>query len=152
MAARGSSALQTAKHLLAPLTSNCRDFHEQWNATSDPPDPESASGRWEGEWVSEKTGHRGPLRSVILAISSDRWRARFHARYSRFFRACYETNLETTRVAAGRYTFKGSSDLGWAAGGVYEYDGEATATELVCRYRSRFDDGEFRLKRLRAQA
>jgi len=146
------SRFQTAKHLFAPLTANCRDFNERWLATADPVDPESVSGRWEGEWISHKTGHRGPLRSVILAVASDRWRARFHAGYSRVFRACYATDLIASRIERGRYQFKGSSDLGWIAGGVYEYDGEATSGSLVCRYRSRMDYGEFRLKRVKAPA
>jgi hypothetical protein len=141
------SAFQTAKHLLAPLTANCRDFHEHWRDAVDPPDPHSVSGRWHGEWVSSVTGHRGPLRCVMIAVREDRWKARFHASYSRVFRACYVTELHATRLGPNRFALRGSNDLGWMAGGVYEYDGEASGAELMCRYKSGFDNGEFRLRR-----
>jgi hypothetical protein len=143
------SAFQTAKHLLAPLSANCRDFHEHWREAVDPPDPQSVSGRWQGEWVSTATGHRGPLRCVMIATRADRWKARFHARYSRVFRACYATDLKATRLGPNRFGLQGTSDLGWMAGGLYEYTGEASGSELICTYQSRFDRGEFRLRRLK---
>lgn len=142
------SLFHTAKHLLAPLTANCRDFHERWRAITDPPDPHSVSGRWQGEWVSTATGHRGPLRCVMIAITADRWRSRFHASYSAIFRACYVVDLSATRIGPNRFALRGSSDLGWFAGGLYEYEGEASASELTCAYRSMMDHGEFRLRRL----
>ena len=151
------SAFQTAKHLLAPLSANCRDFHEQWQRVSEnqrlaaaAPDADGIAGLWQGEWLSAVTGHRGPLRSVIVAASADRWLARFHASYSRIFRACYATELRAMPGSEGNLAFSGSSDLGWMAGGVYEYDGESTGPGFVCRYRSRFDNGEFRLDRITA--
>ena len=140
-------ALETAKHLLAPLTANCSEFHEHWKAAPAAPDPDDMSGRWVGEWISTATGHRGPLRCVIAATSELRWSARFHAGYARVFRACYGADLHVARLGPDRYTFSGNSDLGWAAGGVYEYDGQGTSSELICRYRSRMDRGEFRLRR-----
>lgn len=140
-------AFQTAKHLLAPLTANCRDFHDRWRESVDPPEAQSLSGRWHGEWVSAATGHRGPLRCVMIATTSDRWNARFHASYSRVFRACYATELDATRLGPDRFALRGSNDIGWIAGGVYEYEGEASGSELNCRYRSSFDNGEFKLRR-----
>lgn len=139
--------LETAKHWLAPLTANCRDFHEHWQAAAAPARDGDMSGRWHGEWISAATGHRGPLRCVIHTISDQRWFARFHAGYAKIFRACYGADLHVAQLGPDRYTFSGNSDLGWAAGGVYEYDGQGTGAELVCRYRSRMDHGEFRLRR-----
>ena len=141
------SAFQNAKHLLAPLTANCRDFHDRWRESVDPPEADSVSGRWYGEWSSSVTGHRGPLRCVLMAAAADRWTARFHARYSRVFRACYATELHATRIGQNRFALRGSSDLGWIAGGLYAYEGEVSASELCCRYESRFDAGEFKLAR-----
>ena len=139
--------LETAKHWLAPLTANCRDFHEAWEAAGAPREPADMAGRWEGEWVSTATGHRGPLRCVMAVTSEHQWQARFRAGYARVFRACYATELHAARLGPDRYTFSGQSDLGWAAGGVYEYDGQGGSDELVFRYRSRLDNGEFRLRR-----
>ena len=138
------TGLRNAKHLFAPLTANCRDFHETWAAA--PPPDGSIAGRWEGEWRSLATGHHGPLSCVLRPLDSARWRACFRASYSGIFRACYATDLTVTQ-AADRWTFDGGSDLGWIAGGVYTYEGHATPSEFVSSYRSRYDHGRFVLSR-----
>jgi hypothetical protein len=138
---------ETAKHLLAPLTANCRDFHERWREAPAPAGPRDPSGRWEGEWISRATGHRGPLRAVIVAVSPAHLRASFRAGYARIFRACYAADLQAAADETGGLRLSGRSDLGRLAGGVYEYDGEIDGDRIVCRYRSAMDDGEFRLRR-----
>jgi hypothetical protein len=138
--------LRDATHLLAPLTANCRRFHERWAAAAGARPP---SGCWRGMWRSEASGHRGPLRSVIEPIDAGLWQASFHAGYARVFRACYATRLSVTGEG-GRWRFKGSADLGLLAGGVYEYDGEATANTFHARYRNRYDHGLFELQRVEA--
>lgn len=139
-------SLETAKHLLAPLSANCKEFYARWEQAANAP-AGSMAGRWEGEWVSSRTGHRGSLRAVIETPSDERWRAWFRGGYARVFRACYGSELHVARLPDQSYTFSGKSDLGWAAGGTYEVDGQGTADELVFRYRSRLDQGEFRLRR-----
>ena len=135
----------TILHKLAPITANCRKFTEKWEGAAGL-DAQGVSGRWAGEWMSEKTGHRGPLRCVVTVVSPGSWRLAFRASYSRVFRACYATDF-TVEQEAGRWRFTGGQDLGTLAGGVYEYAGEATLTEMVCRYKSARDHGEFRLTR-----
>lgn len=132
-------------HKLAPLTANCRDFAARWEDARHL-DVNSVSGRWEGEWVSEKTGHRGPLRCVLTVVSPALWHLAFRASYSRVFRACYTTSFNVVQES-GRWTFTGRQDLGTLAGGQYEYSGDASLAEIVCRYRSARDHGEFRLTR-----
>lgn len=143
-------ALENAKHLLAPLTSNCKEFYARWEAAQVPQDPADMAGRWEGEWVSAATGHRGPLRCVMTVETPERWTGCFRGGYARIFRACYGATLHTAVLGPDRYTFSGQADLGWAAGGVYEFDGQGGHQELVFRYRSRLDRGEFRLRRPRS--
>lgn len=134
-----------ATHLLAPLTANCQDFRAHWQRAA--LDPGSMAGRWEGEWISIASGHRGPLRCVIDVRTEDRWDARFRAGYARIFRACYATDFHVARLGPDRWTFSGRSDLGAFAGRQYEYSGEASTDAFTCRYRSKFDHGELRLKR-----
>lgn len=134
-----------ATHLLAPLTANCHDFHEQWARASS--DGASLGGRWEGEWVSLASCHRGPLKCVLDATTEERWHARFRAGYARVFRACYATDFHVARLGDTRWTFSGRTDLGAFAGGQYEYDGEVSAEAFTCRYTCRYDHGVFRLKR-----
>lgn len=132
-------------HKLAPLTANCRDFHQRWEAAAEL-DANGVSGRWEGEWVSTGSGHRGPLRCVLTVVSPGLWRLAFRASYSSIFRACYSSDF-TVVQEAGQWRFTGRHDLGTLAGGVYEYTGTASLTEFVCEYKSAYDYGEFRLKR-----
>lgn len=139
-------SLETARHLLAPLRSSCKEFYARWEHASEPAGPDDMSGRWEGEWISTETGHRGTLRAILDASAPDCWRGWFRGGYAKIFRACYATDLHVARIG-DRYTFSGKSDLGWAAGGGYEVDGNGTAAELTFRYRSRIDQGEFRLRR-----
>ena len=134
-----------ASHLLAPLTANCSDFREHWQSAADVPG--SVAGRWEGEWISLASGHRGPLKCIIDVTSEDRWHGRFRAGYARVLRACYATDFHVARLASDRWTFSGRSDLGALAGGQYEYSGEASPDALMCRYKSTHDHGEFRLSR-----
>ena len=138
--------LQELIHLFAPLTANCRDFNARW-ASAAALDATSVSGRWHGEWLSETSGHRGPLRCVLSVVSPALWHLAFFAGYSRVFRACYTTDFSVAQED-GRWAFTGRKDLGVLAGGAYEYSGYATLAEIVCRYRSAKDQGEFRLKRV----
>jgi hypothetical protein len=137
--------LQEFIHLFASLTANCRDFNARW-ASAVALDADSVGGRWHGEWISEASGHRGPLRCVLTVVSPALWHLAFNAGYSRVFHACYTTDFNVV-PEEGRWAFTGRQDLGLIAGGVYEYSGYASLAEMVCRYRSPRDHGEFRLKR-----
>lgn len=143
-------ALDNFLHLFAPLTANCRDFDARWEAARDL-DDQGISGRWEGEWVSEATGHRGRLRCVINPLAPTLWRMYFRGEYAKVLRACYATDF-TVAQESGRWTFSGSSDLGPLAGGAYAYSGHATVDAMVCTYRSARDHGQFKLARGSARA
>jgi hypothetical protein len=133
-------------HLFAPLTANCRDFSRLWeNAPASAPD--TVAGRWEGEWISTASGHRGRLRCVVELLGPTTWRLWFRAEYAGIFRACYSTDVSATHQA-DHWTFCGGSDLGALAGGRYSYEGSTTVTEFRSTYRSARDHGEFRLKKL----
>lgn len=136
--------LREATHLLAPLTAHCRTFRARWAAAAGNQPP---GGCWEGQWRSGSTGHAGPLRMVLQPVALRLWQASFHAGYAGVFRACYTTAF-TVVEADGRWRFTGSSDLGVLAGGLYEYDGDATTETFHARYRSRHDHGVFELRRI----
>ena len=133
-------------HLFAPLTANCSDFTSRWEQAATL-DANSVSGRWEGEWISEASGHHGPLRAVLAITSPAVWHVSFRASYASVLRACYATDFAVA-MQDGRWTFTGHSDLGALAGGRYEYAGSATLTEMNCTYKSSADHGEFRLRRV----
>jgi hypothetical protein len=133
-------------HLFAPLTANCSDFSNQWETASRRPAGDMG-GRWQGEWVSAVSGHRGPLRCVLDPVGEGRWRMAFRAEYAKVFRACYGTEFRVQQEDGG-WTFSGGSDLGALAGGAYEYRGSATRDSLTCSYKSAKDHGEFRLRKV----
>lgn len=134
-------------HLLAALFGNCTDFNRHWkrhSARSQTPD--GIEGRWQGEWVSEENGHTGKLRCLLIKEEANRYRARFHATYSKVLRVCYTVPL-TAQETNGRCVLKGEVDLGRLAGGVYHYRGEADAMTFNCTYACAYDHGTFALKR-----
>ena len=137
--------LQEFIHLFAPLTANCKDFKQRWDSVAGL-DPGGIGGRWEGEWASDATGHRGPLHCVLSVVAPELWHVTFRASYSRLLRACYTTDFNVAQHD-GRWTFSGGSDLGAIAGGRYDYAGTATLIEMICTYTSARDRGEFRLRR-----
>lgn len=130
-------------HLLAPLTADCRGFREQWAAVAGAGEP---GGRWTGEWRSAANGHHGRLECALQVLGEGRWRATFRAGYAGVLRACYGTDFAVAARPEG-WTFSGRSDLGRLAGGVYEFDGNASAGRFVARYRSKYDHGTFTLTR-----
>jgi len=133
-------------HLFAPLTANCRDFNGLWENTRVHA-VEAVARRWEGEWVSAATGHRGRLRCVVEPQSEATWKMWFRGEYAGVFRACYSTDFAVV-LGGDRWTFNGGSNLGPLAGGAYTYAGSATLEKLTCEYRSAKDHGEFRLRKL----
>ena len=145
-------------HLLSPLVTSCRGFHEAWNSPPSPAPGDPLAGRWQGEWHSDANGFHGPLRAVMTRRDDGRWRAAFHATFGRVLKACYATDLvidRTTDLVSGaadlsgpRCTFKGSSDLGVFGGGVYEYAGDVTGDVFTSSFRSRTDHGTFRMRRV----
>lgn len=145
-------------HLLAPLATSCRGFHEAWNSSPSPAAGDWLTGRWEGDWHSDANGFQGPLRAVMTRLDERRWRATFHATFARVLKACYSTELVIDRgpersVAPAperpaSVAFKGSSDLGVFGGGVYDYAGEVSGDRFTSTFRSRTDHGTFRMRRV----
>lgn len=136
---------QNFLHLFAPLAANCAEFQHRWEAAA-LLEPDGISGRWEGEWASAASGHRGRLRCVVDPVAPPLWRMYFRGEYGKVFRACYWTDVSVAQEDR-RWTLSGGSDLGVLAGGRFDSTGYATLEEIVCSYRSSADHGEFKLKR-----
>lgn len=137
------SWIHNVVHWFAPLTANCRNFSQRWQAAGGGGEG-GVPRRWIGEWKSEATGHHGALRCVVEPVGATRWRMHFRAEYSGILRACYSTDFNVV-PESGRWTFEGAFDLGRLAGGRFEYGGHARPEEMICSYRSSRDHGEFRL-------
>ena len=125
----------------------CSTFERDWrNAALAPIAPGSVEGRWEGHWKSEVNGHTGKLRCLLTKQDETRCEARFKATYWKVLRFTYTATL-AGEERDGAWRFNGSADLGKAAGGVYRYEGQATATNFHSTYRSEYDHGVFEMRR-----
>lgn len=129
---------------LAFPAGGCSTFDRDWKK----PDPNAhpLGGRWSGTWTSDATGHSGALRCIVTRIEDERYHARFHARYAKIFTFESEVMLDAVPEAEYR-NFKGESDLGWLAGGVYHYEGKTDGETFTSTYKSKDDHGRFEMTR-----
>jgi len=128
----------------------CSGFHREWRAAARQPAPlADLTGRWEGRWLSEVNGHEGRLRCLISRQSDGACQAYFHAQYAQILSFGYRVKLQVATNQAGTYQLAGEADLGRLAGGLYRYEGNATATNFFSTYRSEKDHGTFHMVRPR---
>lgn len=148
---------RTLRTLLAAVilaaSTGCSSFHTAWKTASELPpalDADTIEGRWEGRWESDRNHHNGRLRCIVTRQTNGLYSARFHANYRILFnlRFGYTAILDVTREDR-RNRFSGEADLGWYAGGIYRYEGQATATHFVSTYSCKHDHGTFRMTRPR---
>jgi hypothetical protein len=133
--------------LLSPTT-GCSSFNRDWRAASRAGASEPAmAGAWSGTWKSAANGHQGPLRAILTPLDGDTLQARFRARFWGIMSYSYSLELKVEPAAPGCWSFTGSSDLGWLAGGVFECRGAASADEFRADFDSKRDHGTFTLSR-----
>ena len=103
------------------LAAGCTTFEHDWaKADRLAVPPNSLLGRWEGTWQSEANGHHGSLRCVVTRDNGDSYQARFRAIYAKVIGFGYTVPLKVTETN-GVFEFNGRANLGWWAGGVYQY-------------------------------
>jgi hypothetical protein len=148
------------------LLSGCSGFEKRWQAAAAAQggavEINDITGRWQGTWVSDATGHSGGLRCIITrggadgaagadaagaGDAGDAYRAEFKASYLKFLTFGYDMRLAIERRDETYTHFRGEADLGWLAGGRYEYEGRASGEEFHCVYRAEKDYGHFRMHR-----
>ena len=136
-------------------SAGCSSFNRDWKkASATPLSANDVTGRWEGSWLSEVSGHHGRLRCLLTKLENGRYRARYKATYRKILRVSYAVDMrvEQQQGPAGSFNFQGETDLGWSGGGVYHYEGHATPTNFFATYKSKFDHGTFEMTRPRDAA
>jgi hypothetical protein len=129
--------------LAAVFTTACSSFERAWR--NPPAESSGIAGRWEGRWLSQRSGHNGKLRAIIARQSETRYKAWFRATYRSVLSAEYGVTLDV-HERGPRFNFLGAANLGvW---GRYETTGYATATQFHATYRSRLDYGTFEMRRV----
>lgn len=132
--------------LLAITQTGCSTFNRQWNEARKT-NPSGVEGAWDGHWVSEVNGHTGRLRCVVTQDPATGYRARYKATYWKIFRFAYSVPLQTVATNQSSLSFRGHADLGYFAGGVYDYEGTIRPDHFQSTYKSRYDHGVFELRR-----
>jgi len=142
--------VRTSALLAAGLlgAAGCSSFERDWKAAVAAPRPsDPLTGPWKGEWRSLASGHSGELRSIITAGPEGGYLARYKAGYFCCFTFEYTVPMTVVREDE-RDRFHGSASLGFLAGGVYHYGGEATGGRFNCTYKSGMDHGVFEMERV----
>lgn len=135
--------------MLALLTAvgGCSTFNRDWNEAMRRQHA-GVGGCWSGTWASESSGHQGNLRCIMTPRDGNAFTARFRATYCGLLP--FEQSVVLTGAdAGGLWRFRGEQDLGWLAGGVYHYAGEASPDKFMARYTSANDRGVFEMTRPR---
>lgn len=147
-----SRGVAAAVLLASLLTAGC--YESRWSAAGKSVAPaDGIAGRWQGTWMSDANGHDGGLRCIITDVTADSFKADFKASYGWFFTFTYTATMQITGGEAGPASgpayvyFKGKQNLGWLAGGVYQYDGKVGPTVFFCNYDSGGDHGTFQMTR-----
>ncbi len=158
--------LQSAILILAflswPFLTGCSTFNRDWKAITlepaPPPAPPPASppapapgmeGRWKGIWHSDTSGHDGELRCIIARLDDQSLHARYRAKYGGFLTFEYDMDM-SVRQEGDTYQFAAQADLGWLAGGLYEYTGTVRGDTFEAIYTSKGDNGTFRMQRVKS--
>ena len=125
----------------------CSTFDRDWKAAAATTVPvNDISGCWQGTWRSDVNGHTDKLRCLVARQSETNYTARFHAKYHKILSFGYTVNL-AVKESGEMFHFQGEANLGKLAGGIYDYVGEASATNFFSTYRCKYDHGIFQMAR-----
>lgn len=135
--------------VFAFLATGCCSFERNWGCCQNYAHPgNDLAGCWEGNWHSDMNGHEGRLRAIITKQDEGSYHAHFKASFAVIIPFEFEIPI-TTADDGGIQAFESSADLGWLAGGVYSYSGQAGECEFFARYcAENGDHGTFTMRRL----
>lgn len=132
---------------LAALLTGCSSFHSDWkSAGRQPAAAHEITGRWQGHWTSDTSGHHDKLRCLVTHRADGGYDARYHAKYGKILSFSYTVKLEV-EPQGDVFKFHGEANLGKWAGGPYHYEGKATPTNFFCTYQCKSDHGTFLMTR-----
>lgn len=133
------------------------EFRKAWNRDLCPAPPKAGgvSGKWQGTWLSEATGHTGTLRCVVSGPLED-GKLSTKGDHSFFYRATWKSILSGSYKAIhnvkkqkdGSHVFKGEHKMPDWAGGLYHYEGKIKGDEFHANYKSAMDHGTYTMKRV----
>lgn len=103
----------------------------------------SPVGRWKGRWISESTGHKGPLKAHIRRLDHDTYRAVFVGRFFAVIPFAYPATLERVPGSCDQYTSSQRLPLI----GTYRMNATVTPHHFHAYFQSGDDRGTFQMSR-----
>lgn len=113
-------------------------------AAAQPPD---ITGRWSGYWVSDTSGHTGPLHARFRQLEADTYRVAFRGRFRTVIPFWYTTKLHVVGTGDDVVLLAARQRLPLL--GEYRTSATATSASFDATFSSRSDSGRFVLSRRR---
>ncbi|MSR32168.1 MAG: hypothetical protein EXR99_11740 [Gemmataceae bacterium] len=110
----------------------------------DPPAPD-LSGSWSGLWISDGSGHQGPMRATFQPAGDGSYDVLFTGRFFKVFPFRYRANLAVTGKEGNKIKLEGSKRL--PGFGVFTFKALADEKSFRAEYSSRKDNGRFEFDR-----
>ncbi len=107
---------------------------------------QSPAGRWRGEWTSQSTGHRGPMRANVHPQSDGTYAARFIGRFFVVIPFTYRATLVPT--APGSPHLTAEKELGPILGS-YRMQTSFGPNSMHGNFQAAKDQGTVRMTRVR---
>lgn len=105
-------------------------------------------GRWRGEWKSQSTGHRGPMRANVWKANDGTYQARFSGRFALVIPFTYKVTMNPSYDQFGNVHLHASKPLGPLMGS-YTMDAVSSGNGLNGSFRAAKDVGSIRMERIR---
>jgi hypothetical protein len=108
---------------------------------------QSPAGRgWKGEWVSETTGHRGPLKANVKPLANGDYRVRYSGRFAKIIPFYYPATMRNVGTGPnGEIYLTNTTRMPFF--GTFHADAVLTETTFDSHYTSKRDSGRFMLSR-----
>lgn len=108
----------------------------------------SPVGKWKGEWRSESTGHRGPMRATIRPNGQGGYDARFSGRFFVVIPFTYKVAMQPGLDAVGNVRLVANKPLGPMLGS-YRMESIVMGNGLYGSFAAAKDTGTVSMRRVR---
>lgn len=103
------------------------------------------SGNWNGTWISDGSGHKGPMKAAFRPLGDDAYDVTFTGRFLKVFPFRYKATLRITGMEGNKLVLTGSQRL--IGFGTFEYRALVDESSFLADYNSKKDNGRFELYR-----
>jgi hypothetical protein len=115
--------------------------------TASQADASDPTGRWKGEWTSQSTGHRGPMRANIRQSQDGTYQARFSGRFAVVIPFTYKVQLHPRYDEFGNVHLSARKPLGPLLGS-YSMQAISSDSTLQGSFNAAKDVGAIQMNRM----